>query len=209
MAPRSSVPPVDGLTRPSGGLTFLQPTTPEPASPSDAPSPSDLPSEPSSPSDPLDDSRSASAPLHDEPGDPSEDEPRSSTGSSTKAPSAASKRVLRDAIRESVLMAGAVAHDFLARDQAAQEAGLYLADEDDAESIGDPLANMANRRGGIGAAGNPDVADAISALIGLAFYATKQFKRARAARELRRAAAQTTGLATADAAAELHEPAGV
>lgn len=207
MAPRSSVPPVDSL-RPSGGLTFLQPETP-----SDPPSPSDLPGEEttSTPSQSglLDGSPSASEQPHDEPAGPSEDDPTSSPASSGSKASALSKRALRDAVRKGVLMAGTVANEILARDEAAQHVGLYLADEDDAQAIGDPLASIANRRGGLGAAGNPDVGDAIAALVGLALYGWKQFARSRAAREMRAAAAQTAGLATPEAAAGLDDdPAG-
>lgn len=171
MAPRSSVPPVDSLSspRPSGGLLFQQPepVTSDLPSPSDPPSPSDLP----------DASPSGSEPLHDELDDPSGDDPTSSRGSSTSRPAALSKRTLREAVRRGVLMAGTVAHSVLARQPAEQAVGLYLADDDDAKAIGDPLADIAHRRGGIGAAGNPDVADAIAALIGLALYGAKQFAR--------------------------------
>jgi hypothetical protein len=87
-----------------------------------------------------------------------------------------------------VLGAGEFAHQVLARDEPAQAVELYRTDDDDAEAIGDPLANIANRHGGLGAAGNPDLGDAIAALIGLALYATKQFARWNAARALRQAA---------------------
>lgn len=191
MAPRSSVPPVDSLSspRPTGGLLFRQPEAPE-TSPSDLPSPSDE----TSPSDPLDASRSASEPPHDEPNAPSEGDPTSSRGSSTSRPAALSKRTLRDAVRRGVLMAGSVANGVLARDQASQQLGLYLADEDDAKAIGDPLAEIAHRRGGIGAAGNPDVADAIAALVGLALYGAKQFALFAEARMYRAQLAERGGV---------------
>lgn len=181
MASRSAVPPVESL-RPSGSLTFL--------APSDDPttSPSDPLSEPTSPSDPwADGSPSLSDESSDEPSAESGTSRRSSTGSSG---SALSKRTLRDAARAAVLGAGGIAHEFLAQQEAQQQVGLYLADEQDAEAIGDPLASIAHRHGGIGGAANPDLGDAIAAIVGLAVYVSKQLGRAREARRLRAQAAE-------------------
>ena len=172
MAPQLDASPqpsqIPSQTRPRGGMTFAQPD-PQPET-SDQPNVSPSPS--GEPRTELPDST--------EPG------PTSSPGSSG-SPSVGSKRVLRDAVRSGVMMAGGVAHQLLARDQAAIDVELYVVDAEDAEAIGDPLANIANRRGGIGIAGNPDLADAISCLIGLALYAAKQIARFAAAREYRRA----------------------
>lgn len=188
MAPRTSVPSVESQ-RPRGSLTFLQPEPEPDVSPSDPPASlsdettwSDLPS--SRP--PLDDSPSLSAEPSDELDEPSDDAPTSSRGSSTS--SALSKRVLRDAIREGVAGASVLANEHLTRDELEHDLGLYLADEGDVQAIADPLASIANRRGGLGGASNPDVGDAIAAAIGLAIYATKQLKRWRAARAMRRGA---------------------
>lgn len=120
-----------------------------------------------------------------EPSDPLEQSDAPPTSSKASSVSATSKRAVRDAARQAVLMAGGVAHQVLARDEAARTVDLYLADEADAEAIGDPVANMVNRRGGIGAAGNPDLADAIAALIGLALYVIKQLTRWAIAKDLR------------------------
>ena len=174
MAPQLDASPqpsqIPSPTRPRGGMTFAQP-------------------EPTAPTDPLEDaSPSPSGEPRTELPDPSEPGPTSSPGSSA-SPSVGSKRVLRDAVRSGVMMAGGVAHQLLARDQAAIDVELYLVDAEDAEAIGDPLANIANRRGGIGIAGNPDLADAIACLIGLALYAAKQIARLAAAREYRRSVA--------------------
>lgn len=175
--PRATVPSVDAL-RPTGPIAFMQPSE----DPSDLPSPSDLPDLTSSPSDqpdpwPSTDETSPSA-REDE------DEPDRRSSTASRAGSALSKRTLRDAVRRGVLMAGGIAHTVLAREEAQQRVGLYLADEDDSQAIGDPLTNIAYRHGGIGAAGNPDVADAIAALIGLALYGAKQLARATEARML-------------------------
>lgn len=194
MAPRSSSPAsprtvtTDPLSRPDpsrpgGALTFRQPEE-ETSDPLSLPAVDDSPSLSGEPSDEL-------------PG-PSEGPRTSSRGSSG---SALSKRALRDAARAGVITAGGIAHQVLARDELEQQAGLYLADEDDAEAIGDPLANMANRRGGLGAAGNPDLADAIAALIGLALYIVKQLARWNAVKAARRA-----GVSPAEGRAE--RPAG-
>ncbi|OJV58104.1 MAG: hypothetical protein BGO38_07845 [Cellulomonas sp. 73-145] len=171
--------------RPSGGrgLTFLQPDDQEPelASPSDLPSPW-ADQETTSSGDQLGASPSEPGWPSDEPGEPSDGPRTSSRGSSA---SALSKRTLREAIRNGVLMAGSIAHQVLAREDAAAQVGLYLADEDDAQAIGDPVTNIVHRHGGLGAAGNPDVADAIAAMIGLALYAAKQAARFAAAHQLR------------------------
>lgn len=172
--PQSSPTSPPSPRRPLGGLTFLQPeedvlealaTTPPSQWADDA-------------------SPSPDAETSDElPGDPSDEHRTSSRASSG---SALSKKAVKDAARQAVLMAGGVAHQLGARDELAQQAGLYLTDEDDAQAIGDPLANMANRRGGLGAAGNPDLADAIAALIGLALYVVKQLARWNAVKAARR-----------------------
>lgn len=184
MAPRSSSRPRSSNDEPSPSPSSDE-TTPRPVGALRFASPSDETTDPwtEGPSLPDDASPSPSDEPRDELPDPSDAPPRSSKGSSGNA---LSKRTLRDAIRQGVLMGGAVAHQLLPRNQAEREVGLYLADEDDAQAIGDPLASIAHRRGGLGeAAANPDVADAIAALIGLALYVAKQIGRYAAARELR------------------------
>ena len=155
--------------RPSGPLTFAQPTT----DPSDQPEPSP----------------SLSDELPDELPDPSDEPPTSSRASSgsgtTSTPEV--KRLIRDAARAAVLVLGTFAHAALARDEVAQAVELGLADADDAEAIGDPLANLANRRvGPVGAAASPDAADVIMAVVGIVTYGLKQFGKWQAARDLRK-----------------------
>ena len=158
-------------TKPRGALLFAQPE------------------QEMNPYDQQDGSPSLDGATRAELPDPIEDDRSSSPGSSTRAP-AGSAKVLREAVRSGVGMAGGFAHQLLARDQAAVDVGLYLVDADDAEAIGDPLAAIAQRRGGIGVAGNPDLADAIACLIGLALYATKQFVRWADAKQRRQILAQ-------------------
>jgi hypothetical protein len=191
------MPTVDSQ-RPSGDpLAFMEPTS----GPETSPSPSDLPSLPDQPADPWG-STSPQLDAADETigryGDPSS----SPASSRTDEPSSAvGKRATQEMCRQGVLMAGAGAHRWLTRDEIDQQVGLYLADEDDAKSIGNPVGSIVHRHGLLGDAANPDVVDGINALIGLGHYAWTQIKRAREARRLRRAArtAEATGTATAAA----------
>ena len=117
----------------------------------------------------------ASPSAGDESPDPSEqsDAPRtSSTGSS--GADLGSKQLLAEGFRNAVLALGTIAHRFRARDEIAREHGQYLVAAEEAEAIGDPVASIVQRHGGIGAAGNPDLTDAFAVLLGLAVYALRQ-----------------------------------
>lgn len=168
--------------RPTGSLTFRQPETgpneilPYPLDPADA-SPSDAePSESWS--------------------DPS-DAPRTSSPTSSGEPPKKLKALIVEGARALVMMAGAAAHQSLARSETAKALEMWTADEDDAEAIGDPLAGMANRRlGDVVNASGPDAEDIIGALIGIATYGVKQYRKWMSGREMRRAAA-AQGLAEA------------
>jgi hypothetical protein len=163
-APVDELQPLSGPPsprRPTGGLTF-----------SSTPSP-----------DPLDELMGEGTPDLDDQlaGSPSEDEsrdlfdesdesnPRSSKGSSaTKALSAKAQQA---AARQAVKIAGAMTHQYLARDESARAVGLYLVDDETAAQIGDPLARIAARHAGpAGAIANPDVADGIAAMLGVAKF---------------------------------------
>jgi hypothetical protein len=88
------------------------------------------------------------------------------------------------AARQAVLVASGMAHRFATTSQAQVMVGLYLADDEDAERIGDPLARIAGRRVKDSAAiANPDVADAISGLLGFAGYMSKQIVKLSQARQ--------------------------
>jgi hypothetical protein len=85
------------------------------------------------------------------------------------------KAALRATTRKGVLIATSAAHRIAARHELEKAAGLYIADEQDQELIGDPVANLLHRRGGIvGNKMSEDANDAVSALMGLANYIGKQ-----------------------------------
>jgi hypothetical protein len=85
------------------------------------------------------------------------------------------KAALKATSRKGVLIATSAVHRIAARHELEQAAGLYIADEQDQELIGDPVANLLHRRGGIvGGQMSEDANDAISALMGLANYIGKQ-----------------------------------
>lgn len=109
----------------------------------------------------------------------------SSKGSSGS--SVLNKDQMRETIRGFVKGAGEVANEHLTRDQLEHDAGLYLADDQDAEGIGDPLANLAHRHG-LAKVGDPDTRDAIMAAIALGKYLWKQWDRWKQVRAVRQAA---------------------
>jgi len=85
------------------------------------------------------------------------------------------KAALRATTRKGVLIASSAVHRIAARQELERAAGLYIADEQDQELIGDPVANLLHRRGGIvGGKMSEDANDALSALMGLANYVSKQ-----------------------------------
>lgn len=105
-----------------------------------------------------------------------DDAPSSSPGSSPARNPLVGK-ALRDTCRNGVIIAADQAHRFLATSPGQREAGLYRADTDDAANIGDPLSRIAARRQTLGEM-NPDTADLLAAMMGLAGYATKQIQAA-------------------------------
>lgn len=121
---------------------------------------------------------------HDEQSDELNENPDDtpSTGSS-RVTSPLAGHGLRDTFRNGIIIAGHQAHTYLAKTQGQIEAGLYLADEDDAAHIGDPLARIAQRREGIGQV-SPDAADLMAAMMGLAGFASKQIQRQAIAKKI-------------------------
>lgn len=199
MASRSAVPPVDQLippSRPLGALTFQQPE-PEPSSPSDLPS---LTPDPS-----LDEGAGAGDWSSGDESATSDPGPSGASRTSSKASSgsALSKKPLQEAARTAVLAAGAAAGEALT-DDAGKAVELYVTDEADAAAIGDPIASIIGRHGGLGDAANPDLGDAIAAGVGLAVYVWKQLGRWKAARQVR--AQQRVAQEHADGAAGVGEP---
>lgn len=177
----------DATSSPLGSLLFRQPA-PSDLIPSPTPSPDTTAGESSSP-DPAAGSPSGSDELNelfdlDLDSDPTSS-PESSGRRSAAAASPLGKKAAQDTARKAVIIGSAMAHTALAKTEAQKAVGLYLADEDDASAIGDPLASIAGRRAGAaGAAANPDVADAISAMLGMAGFISKQIVKGQQARQL-------------------------
>lgn len=166
--PPSSRPP-----RRSGGVrppAFTAAATPDPDLSVSAPAyGSELGSEPAGPAmpPPLDE------PLSGPPG--------SSPASGPDLP-VASRRALERSIREGLKGAGHFANLSLTATDDEQLYGVYLLDEDDQKDLAAPLASLAARHATPGVL-NPDLADALAALVALAVYASKQLGKLR---ELRR-----------------------
>jgi hypothetical protein len=106
-----------------------------------------------------------------------------SSPASTRVANPLGSEGLRDMFRGGVVIASSQAHNALARSEGQKAVGLYLADAEDAERIGDPLARVAGRHQGIGKV-NPDTADLLAAMVGLTRYATKQIQRANEAKQI-------------------------
>lgn len=178
------VAPAPSPRRPLGGLTFRHPAEDELSTTIQTEDGPEWTGE-GSPSDQLDDSPSVSAWPTDESDADDESAPTSSRGSSADAVRPLGKAMQTAAARQAVLVASGMAHRFATTSEAQLMVGLYLADEEDAERIGDPLARIAGRRVKDSAAiANPDAADAISAMLGLAGYVSKQIVKLSEARTI-------------------------
>lgn len=164
------------------GIGFLSPPEePAAAIPSPAASPEAGPATWPLPVD--DGSGSGSGSTTVEPDEDSHDS-TTSPASSSSSTGRLGKAAARATGAKAVLTATGIAHRVGARTEGQQLAGLYLADEDDAEAIGHPLADIVSRRSGtVGAALSPDANDALSALIGLAGYMSKQIANLVAAQQ--------------------------
>ena len=97
------------------------------------------------------------------------------------------KKPIRDIFRGLVTMAGEFLHEYGARSDAEQQAGVWLfKDEDDAGTIADPAASVVGRHTG-GAVVSGDLADAIAGGVALAAYVLKHgLKTLQIRRALRR-----------------------
>jgi hypothetical protein len=113
--------------------------------------------------------------LSDPDESPEETSSRDSSGDAGGPLKPLGKAALRATTRKGVLIATSAVHRIAARQVLERKAGLYIADEQDQELIGDPVANLLHRRGGIvGGKMSEDANDALSALMGLANYVSKQ-----------------------------------
>lgn len=192
--PPASAPAVDDQLaapaprRPSGGLTFRGPED-EPPTWAEQMLSAPVPGEGTSPlDDPLAGSPSDSAWSSAESDEDDESDPTSSQTSSADPASVRplTQRAQRAAARQAVKIAGSMAHQYLARDEAARAVGLYLIDDETAGQIGDPLARIAARHGGsAGAVANPDVADGIAAMLGVAKFVSVTIEKSSQAAALR------------------------
>lgn len=176
-----AAPPLPQSRRPAGPLMF-QPPTPEEDLLESPLSPLEMGLE--SPDDQLDSSPSNSEPSSDElDEDGGSDRPSSRASSGG---SALGRKALRAATIKGVLIGSEMVHRAAARTEGQRAVGLFRADAEDAENIGEPLADLIHRRGGIAgaaAAANPDVGDAIRMMMGLANFASKQVAATIQARE--------------------------
>jgi hypothetical protein len=87
-------------------------------------------------------------------------------------------------------------HTVAAKSEAQRAVGLYLADEDDAANIGNPLGDLMHRRGDVvGGKLSPEANDFLRALMGVAGYLTKQVQKVGA---IRQHEAQVAATRTAD-----------
>jgi hypothetical protein len=168
----ASLQPAPSPRRPLGPLTFRSPddegTTPwdEKSPATGEGSPLDPPAGSPSVSD------ESSAPQYED----DESDPRSSRASSADPASVRplTAKAQAAAARQAVKIAGSMAHQYLARDEAAKAVGLFLVDDETAEQIGDPLARIMARHAPIdGGIANPDVADGIAAMLGVANFVSK------------------------------------
>jgi hypothetical protein len=162
------------------GLGFLAPTTTPATSPSDPSPSSEGPS--------LEPPAAASAPAwsdlpHDD--ELPEAAPRRRKSGASPASSLASKAALEAAARRVVLVVTEAAHAGLtAGDPLAQDAEVWIADEQDLDGIATPAAAIASRRSP--EVGN-DLVDGIALAIAVAGYVVKQFSKLRTIRAARRA----------------------
>lgn len=167
-----SAPRTGGL----GSLLFQQPAQDEDLIPSPSSSP-----ETTSPHDPAASSPSASGSLSEPSAGLSDDDPTSSPESSGRPAGLLAgpkdivgKQALQRTFRQGVKTTGQVGHKFLARTEGQRLARVYLADEEDAAGIGNPLANIAHRRGGVVGEMSEDANDALAAIMALGGYVAKQ-----------------------------------
>ena len=166
-------------------------------SPSPQPDPSPLPQPRNRPTSlfysPAEDQEEESLPGTGEDGDagsstgdpwteqPSGDLPDSEPDSWTASPAGdkpaalLSKAQMRATARTAVTVGTGMAHTVAAKTPAQKQLGLYLADDEDARAIGDPLADIAYRRGDIvGGKLSPDANDLLRSMMGVAGYFAKQ-----------------------------------
>jgi hypothetical protein len=108
------------------------------------------------------------------------------TRSASGKPLKVGKAVVRDTLRDLVLLASDFLHNALAHQPEEKAAELWIASEDEQAGIGDPFADIAERRFGMATLNNPDVADLIEASIAIGRYAARHLKTAYMIRRARK-----------------------
>jgi CO/xanthine dehydrogenase Mo-binding subunit len=98
----------------------------------------------------------------------------------------ASRATIREAIAAAVRAATSFLNEHATRDELERNEGVWLADDQDVDGVADPVSGIVARRGGLGAAASPDVADAIVGLIAFATYVAKQLALRSRLRRIRR-----------------------
>lgn len=170
--------------RPSGGMTFRAPEEVPAATWAEGPTRTTATSAGEETTPALDDlgdaSPSASEWQIDESAADDESDRTSSRSGSGDDVRPLSKKAQQAAARTAVKVASGMAHTYLARTDEARRVGMFLADDDDAAAIGDPLVRILGRHAGSsGAVANPDVADGIAAMLGVAGFVAKQIDKQR------------------------------
>lgn len=124
------------------------------------------------------DGQPSSASGSDEPGGLHDGQlpPREAAGSTPASTKPLDPKALREPLRKAVLGASMAINRVLVRPidmQLGVDTGVWVATDDEAEGIGDPLADIAARHAPVGLGGANDLGDAIAAGLVLISYASK------------------------------------
>lgn len=180
-APEAGASPSPWPTQPRrpGGL-FFQTTEEAPPAPRSSPE-----TDPAAAGEQLDESGSSGDDWLSDESDPEQSDESPTSSRSAEKLKPLGKAALKATTIQAVLIGSGMAHRLAARTEGQRAVGLYLADEEDAENVADPLSSILHRHGGIaGGAMNPDTADALAMMFGLAGYASKQIVRLQQSREV-------------------------
>jgi hypothetical protein len=162
--------------RPAFGIGFLTPDEPETDTSAEALGRT-IPNPARSPEETADAGAEPASDFDELPDQPNESPAGTSSRASTRASNPLVGDGLRDMARNGIIIASHQVHTYVGSRTPGQRAvELYRADDEDAASIGDPLARIAGRRDGVGEM-SPDTADLMAAMMGLAGYAAKQIQK--------------------------------
>lgn len=150
----------------------ITPPTPSTSSPGSVTAPGLRVSQPATPSQPASPQPAAAQPAAaaaSELGPDPVDSTRSPAGTETATAVPISKKTISEFLRDALDAGGEFAHARFAGSPEAQEAGLWLATDEDQAQIADPIAAVAASHG-IKTMGGSDMANLVAAGIGLAVY---------------------------------------